>query len=86
MSSAPGSPFWACFGAWWVEVLKCVLPRPPRPPRATSAVWPTATRSAISSPGLVAVDGRPGRDVEREVVAGLAVAARPRAAAARASP
>ena len=49
-ASAPGSPFWACFGAWWVEVLKWVLPRPPRPPRATIALWPTATRSASSSP------------------------------------
>ena len=32
------------------SVLKCVLPSPPRPPRATIAVCPTATRSATSSP------------------------------------
>ena len=78
--SDPGSPFWACLGAWWVEVLKCVLPRPPRPPRATIALWPTATRSASSSPGLVGVDRGPGRDVEGQVVAGLAVPPGARAA------
>ena len=47
--SSPGSPFWACFGAWWVAVLKWVLPSPPRPPRATITCWPAATRSARSS-------------------------------------
>ena len=80
--SAPGSPFWACFGAWWVDVLKWVLPRPPRPPRATIAFCPTATRSATSSPVSSSVDGRAGRDVERQVVAGLTVAPGARAAAA----
>ena len=81
--SSPGSPFWACLGAWCVEVLKWVLPRPPRPPRATIARWPTATRSREELAGLVVVDGRAGRDVEDQVVAGLAVAARALAASAR---
>ena len=81
--SSPGSPFWACFGAWWVEVLKWVLPRPPRPPRAIIAVWPTATRSASELAGLVVEDRGAGRDVDRQLVAGRAVAARARAAAAR---
>ena len=80
--SAPGSPFWACLGAWWVDVLKWVLPSPPRPPRATIAVWPTRHEVGEQRPGLVVVDGGAGRDVEDQVVAGLAVAARPRAAAA----
>ena len=33
-----------------VDVLKCVLPSPPRPPRATITCCPAATRSASSSP------------------------------------
>ena len=48
--SSPGSPFWACLGVRWVAVAKWTLPRPPRPPRATVADWPVATRSARSSP------------------------------------
>ena len=47
--SSPGSPFCACLGAWWVEVMKWTLPSPPRPPRATSTVWSLPTRSAISA-------------------------------------
>ena len=80
--SSPGSPFWACFGAWWVEVAKWVLPRPPRPPRATIAVWPTRDEVGDQLAGRVVEDGRPGRDVEDEVVAGLAVPPRALAAAA----
>ena len=47
--SSPGSPFWACFGAWWVAVAKWVLPRPPWPPRATITRCPGDTRSAMSA-------------------------------------
>src|SRR6266571_4468315 len=32
--SSPGRPSSCSRGAWWVDVLNCALPRPPRPPRA----------------------------------------------------
>ena len=84
--SSPGSPRWACLGAWWVAVAKWVLPRPPRPPLATMTSWPTATRSAISAAGREVDHGRPGRDGEEQVVTGLAVALLALAAAARRRP
>src|SRR5204862_171455 len=36
--SSPGSPGWTLRGARLVDVAKCALPRPPRPPRAAGAV------------------------------------------------
>ena len=56
--SSPGSPFWACLGAWWVDVVKCVLPRPPRPPRATIDLLPDRDEVGEQRAGLVVVDGR----------------------------
>ncbi len=58
--SSPGSPRCACLGAWWVEVAKWTLPRPPRPPRAIMTSWPTPTRSAISSPVARSMTPVPG--------------------------
>ena len=80
--SSPGSPFWACLGAWWVAVSKWTLPRPPRPPRATIATCPTRDEVGEQLAGGVVVDRRARRDGQGQVVAGLAVAARARPAAA----
>ena len=49
-NSSPGRPRSAIFGAWLVELLKAVLPRPPLPPRATTACCPASVRSAKSWP------------------------------------
>ena len=48
--SSPGVPFSACFGARWVAVAKCTLPRPPRPPRATTRRASASSSSPTNSP------------------------------------
>src|SRR5579862_635752 len=48
--SSPGRPISAKRGAWRAEPAKCLLPRPPVPPRATTMRAPGCARSAISRP------------------------------------
>ena len=48
--SCAGSPSSANVGARRVDVTKCVLPRPPAPPAATTTLSPSCVRSAMSSP------------------------------------
>ena len=50
LRSWPSSPGWKSRGAWRVDVAKYVLPFPPRPPRATTALSPSVNTSASSSP------------------------------------
>ena len=78
--SSPGSPFWACLGAWWVAVLKWVLPSPPRPPARDHRLLAGRDQVGEQRTRLVVVHGRARRDLEDEVVAGLAVAPGPGAA------
>ena len=78
----PGLALWACLGAWCVEVVKWVLPRPPRPPRATMKRWPGDTRSASRSPVAPSNTTVPGGTVSSRSVPGLAMASRSLAAAA----
>src|SRR5687768_17075389 len=47
--SSPGVPFSACVGARLVGVANRALPRPPRPPRATTRRWPPSINSPIHS-------------------------------------
>ena len=47
--SSPGSPFSAISGAVLTLVAKWILPRPPRPPLATTSSWPFSVKSPINS-------------------------------------
>ena len=85
-ASSPGSPFWACLGAWWVEVAKWVLPRPPRPARAASSRWPGATRSATRSPVVPSSTTVPGGMVRSRSVPALPWRREPAPGACRAEP
>ena len=59
--SSPGRPRSAKRGAWRVGVAKCLLPRPPRPPRATTTRWPGTTRSTTCRPRQARPACRAGR-------------------------
>src|SRR5262249_3344268 len=48
--SSPGVPFWNCRGARLVAVAKALLPRPPRPPAATTTCSPGRPRSRRTLP------------------------------------
>ena len=50
MRPSPGSPSSAKVGARFALVANLALPRPPRPPLATTASSPSCTRSANTSP------------------------------------
>ena len=78
--SSPGSPTSAKRGTWWVELAKRALPRPPRPPRAT-----TTARLRMGEVGdeLVALEHlRADRDVDLDALAARAVLAGAAAVAA----
>ncbi len=51
--SLPGSPGSNWRGVWLVALRKRQLPRPPRPPAATTTVWAMVVRSARISPEAV---------------------------------
>ena len=84
--SAPGSPFWACLGAWWVDVLKWVLPEPATTAARDHRALTDGDEVRQQLAGLVEVDRGAGRDVEGQVVAGPAVPPRARAPAAGGRP
>ena len=48
--SSPCSPDWAISGACLVELTKCAFPSPPLPPLTATTVFPSSSRSAITSP------------------------------------
>ena len=73
---SPGSPGVHWRGARLVLDLKCRLPRPPLPPRASSARWPCAARSAISSPVSASRDDRAHRHAQHDVLRAVAVLVR----------
>ena len=75
--SSPGSPFWACLGAWWVAVLKCVLPSPPRPPRRDHHLLSGGDQVGEELVGGFVEDRGAGRNAHHEVMARRTVAPRP---------
>ena len=72
--SSPGSPGLAWRGAWFLDVLKCALPKPPLPPFAIVTVCPTSVRSASKRLAVLLIDLRAGRDLHEHVLAVRAVA------------
>ena len=73
-------------GARLVEVAKCALPSPPRPPFASSTRWPTVVRSAtrleLAGLRILRVDQRADRHRDLEILAAAPGAQRAGAVAA----
>ena len=59
--SSPGWPVSTCRGARLVRDLKCVLPCPPRPPRATTTESPACLQVAEDVPAVAVADDRARR-------------------------
>ncbi len=81
----PAVPSCAKRGAWFVDVAKFMLPRPPLPPFATTKRVPASPRSAITSPVPASFTTVPGgtRRSELAPVHAVHVGAEPVAAALR---
>ena len=69
-ASAPGSPFWACFGAWWVARLEVGVAETAASAARDHRVLADGDEVRQELAGLVGVDRGAGRHVEDQVVAG----------------
>jgi len=68
VSSVPSWPgIWRAAVRGWSELLKCALPKPPLPPRASTTCWSASARSASNGLAVLLVDLRAGRHFEHDV-------------------
>ena len=72
--SSPGSPGLAWRGAWFLDVLKCALPKPPLPPLRDRHRLPDLGQVGEQRLAVFLIDLRAGRHLHEDVLAVRAVA------------